>query len=589
MLITNHPELITAPVRTIDARVRAYNGSTLVYNLTKNDSIQGITITRAAEKNKFFGFGICQKANVKLRDMERAIDITTDHELVINIDQFNGMLSLFPNFKVTEVHRDENTNVASITAYDGIYWAAQHTVGEVNIDAPYTIEGITRAIATFLGFDDVLIDAAAANAFQLEYPEGANIDGTEQLRAILDAIAEATQTVYFVDNTNNQNALRFRRLSTNAAELVIDKEQYITLSSKTNRRLTKIYHTTELGDDVYAALDETGSTQYVRDNPFWDLREDIGDLVDAALDAVGGLTINQFECNWRGNYLLEMCDCIGLVTKDNDVVYSFLLNDTVEYDGSFKQKSLWQYDEEQFETAENPSSLGEVLKKTYAKVNKIDKEIDLVASEVAQNSKKIAAINITTDSITQSVTNLEKSIVDINGELGDINGDLDGIGGELDGIGGEITRITEEMAQLSLTAEGITGTVSRLEQDVSDTNEEISNLYEEVQAKVTAQDVTIAINKELENGVNKVVTSTGFTFNDEGLTVNKSNSEMKTQITEDGMTVYRNDDAVLVANNQGVYAEDLHATTYLIIGRNSRFEDYIEDSEDRTGCFWIGN
>ena len=69
------------------------------------------------------------------------------------------------------------------------------------------------------------------------------------------------------------------------------------------------------------------------------------------------------------------------------------------------------------------------------------------------------------------------------------------------------------------------------------------------------------------------------------MTVDKANSEMKTTITEDGMTVYKNDEAVLVADNVGVNAKNLHATTYLIIGTNSRFEDY---GTNRTGCFWIG-
>ena len=73
---------------------------------------------------------------------------------------------------------------------------------------------------------------------------------------------------------------------------------------------------------------------------------------------------------------------------------------------------------------------------------------------------------------------------------------------------------------------------------------------------------------------------------EEGLTISKSNSEMETKITEDGMVVYKNDEAVLTANNQGVDAKNLHATTYLIIGTNSRFEDYKGGS--RTGCFWVG-
>ena len=104
-------------------------------------------------------------------------------------------------------------------------------------------------------------------------------------------------------------------------------------------------------------------------------------------------------------------------------------------------------------------------------------------------------------------------------------------------------------------------------------------------AAITSEEVTIAIQSELANGVDKVTTSTGFTFNEEGLTVSKSESEMKTTITEDGMTVYKNDEAVLIANNTGVDAVNLCATTYLIIGTNSRIEDY---GDGRTGVFWIG-
>ena len=93
----------------------------------------------------------------------------------------------------------------------------------------------------------------------------------------------------------------------------------------------------------------------------------------------------------------------------------------------------------------------------------------------------------------------------------------------------------------------------------------------------------------MSKGTNKVSTSTGFTFDDNGLKVSKSDSEMSTQITEDGMKVYRNDEVVLTANNQGVDAKNLHATTYLIIGSHSRMEDFSEDGVKRTAMFWIGD
>jgi hypothetical protein len=60
---------------------------------------------------------------------------------------------------------------------------------------------------------------------------------------------------------------------------------------------------------------------------------------------------------------------------------------------------------------------------------------------------------------------------------------------------------------------------------------------------------------------------------------------METTITENGMIVYKDNEAVLTANNVGVEAVNLNASTYLIIGGNSRFENY---GSNRTGCFWIG-
>ena len=103
---------------------------------------------------------------------------------------------------------------------------------------------------------------------------------------------------------------------------------------------------------------------------------------------------------------------------------------------------------------------------------------------------------------------------------------------------------------------------------------------------MTAEEVKLEIKSELDNGVSKVVTNTGFTFDETGLTVSKSDSELSTTITEDGMRISRDDEEVLKVDNTGVDAANLRATTYLIIGLNSRFEDY--DNNTRTGCFWIG-
>ena len=337
---------------------------------------------------------------------------------------------------------------------------------------------------------------------------------------MLDAIAEATQTIYYI---NNSNALTFKHLKKDADPvLTIRKDDYFTLESKTNRRLSTIVSATELGDNVSASLEISGTTQYVRDNPFWELREDIDTLLNNALTIVGGITINQFDCKWRGNYLVEPGDKIAIVTKDNNTVISYLLDEKYTYNGSLSANTSWHYEDNEGESADNPSTLGEALKQTFAKVDKANKQIELVVSDVQGYNEKISKIEMTTDSITASVSQLDDNIND---------------------------------------------------------------LVLEVNTKVTPEDVTISIENVMKQGVDKVTTATGFTFNEEGLHISKTNSEITTSITEDGMVINKDNAEVLRADNEGVKAIDLHATTYLIIGKNSRFEDY---NSNRTGCFWIG-
>ena len=116
-------------------------------------------------------------------------------------------------------------------------------------------------------------------------------------------------------------------------------------------------------------------------------------------------------------------------------------------------------------------------------------------------------------------------------------------------------------------------------------NQTVNDLSQRVNLSLTSDQVEIAIEEKLSQGVETVKTATGFTFDADGLTVSKSGSEMPTQVTEDGMTVSRSGSEVLVANNQGVQATNLNANTFLIIAGKARFEAY---GADRIGCFWIG-
>ena len=484
--------------------------------ITNTTDLNSITIDRVGS-NKFYGFGISQKAIAKIRDKDRVYNINKEHLFKFSIDD----VAAFPHYYITEVSRNENNNEISVTAYDAINAASAHTVSELGL-VSYSIGEFAAACGSLLGVEAAI---PALDAFNVYYDSGANFDGTESIRDALNAVAEATQTIYFM---NAENKLEFRRLDKDGeAVYTIDKKQYFNLDSKTNRKLVGVCSATELGDNVSAELAAEGETQYVRDNPFYTLRDDVGELVNNALDVVGGLTINQFTCSWRGNYLVEIGDKIALTTKDDTAVYSYLLNDTLTYNGGLSQKSNWEYGEKEQATS-NPTSLGEVIKQTYAKVDKANKQVDIVVSQVGDTNSRLTALELNTDSITTTVSNYEKSIDDMSGQL-----------------------------------------------------EELTN---SVAATMTQSQVQLEIQKAMDNGVEKIETTTGFTFNEQGLNISSSKSDITTTITENGMTVSDESTPVLVANDEGVKAIDLHATTFLIIGNNSRFEDY----GNRTACYWIG-
>ena len=597
---------ILSPVRKVNAKVELYNGSTLVTTCTCNDRLQDFTVERVGQNNKFFGFGIIHKLTVNLIDLDRSLTITKDNSFKVYLGYGNQFESPYPTFYADSISRDENTNTITVVAYDILAAANTHTVAEIQV--PYTIRQFAAAATTLLGVAAVnfigITDEACLNTY---YETGANFEGTESYKAALDSIAEVTQTIYYLDN---QNRLIFKRLDKDgAAVFTIGKDIYYDLESGEKRILNTIVSATELGDNISSSAGSEGVTQYIRNNPFWDLREDRATLLDNAVAAIGGISADQFYCDWDGNFLLEMGDKINIIAEDDSNLVSYLLNDSIHYDSTLSELSQWIHTDKD-ETASNPSSLGEVLKQTYAKVDKQNKTIELVAGETKDNTTNIAALQLTVNGISASVKSLDETTKTLTNDLGEVSGTVNthteniaalvakddeitasvsSVEAKTNELDDSLNTTNQNISKLQLTAENISTSVSSLETNVTERLNGIDTNYDElakeVSTKVTASDITVAIEEERRKGAEKVTTSTGFTFDSNGLTITKSNSEISTNIDEDGLSVYRYNEEVLTADNGGVLAKNLHATTYLIVGKNTYFADY---GTDRAGCFWTG-
>ena len=150
----------------------------------------------------------------------------------------------------------------------------------------------------------------------------------------------------------------------------------------------------------------------------------------------------------------------------------------------------------------------------------------------------------------------------------------------------------------------VTDVANTLEQNSKDLSDKINNVsdslgeYAKQSSLVTVtnsvQDIQTALNEQIlvtqqikEDGVEKVTTTTGFTFDQAGLTIDKTGSDTKTLVDEDGMTVYSktgSEESILLnVDSQGVQTENLHVRTYTQIGSHSRLQDY----EDGTAIFYI--
>lgn len=517
-------------MKTIKAKVEVYDGSTLVATCTCSDtgeafaganSLANFTIGREGEMGKFFGFGVSHKLDMTLIDLEKVLRLYEGFTAKVALGDGITFDTPYPDFTFNSVKVDKKTGDIHITAYDQLFAASELTYDDIKPAAPYTLRQLTTAIATALG----LTVSGMDSAFDISYEEGGNYNGDELLRLVLNHIAEVTQTIYYV---NSSNQLVFKRLGTTAVGDYYRKDYYEfeTASTKT---ITGICNATELGENIEHNPDG-GVVQFIRDNGLWELRPDLRTLLEAAVNRVNGLSITQFELDWSGDYRLEIGDLIN-IHYDDDITSVYILSDMITYGGTLNEETAWQYVESE-ETFTNPSTIGERINQTFARVDKVDKKITLYVGQIEENASDISQLEIDANSITATVEGIKEA-----------------------------------------TKTGL-----------EDVNEDLAILSQKVSSTMTSDQIKILISESLQDGVNTVTTSTGFTFNDEGLHINKSGSDLSSSLDETGLEVNKTGDVILTAKADGVNALNLTSRQYLSVA-NCRFEKY---GSNRMGCYWIG-
>ena len=167
----------------------------------------------------------------------------------------------------------------------------------------------------------------------------------------------------------------------------------------------------------------------------------------------------------------------------------------------------------------------------------------------------------------------------LNGRMLEIYKSIEGLSIKASSLE-ESTR--SQFAQVGLQSDTISATVSQHSESLQQTKEAISEL------KVAADGLSLIVDDVVANGVSQVRTSMGYTFNNEGLSIQKPGGEMVNLLNDIGMEVSRSGEIMLKADKDGVTATDVKVRNFLIVGEHARFENYSNGTDDkRTACFWV--
>lgn len=148
-----------------------------------------------------------------------------------------------------------------------------------------------------------------------------------------------------------------------------------------------------------------------------------------------------------------------------------------------------------------------------------------------------------------------------------------------------ITRVSGEIkSEVSGLKTDLDTATDDLQGQLDDANDRLDEVEQKTSLTVTREQVEIIVSEAVA-GVNSVTTSTGFKFDDIGMTISSTESEFSALARPFGFYIKRGEENVMVADNNGVEAINLTVNKYLNIGGLARLEPY---GIDRVGCFWIG-
>lgn len=340
----------------------------------------------------------------------------------------------------------------------------------------------------------------------------------------------------------------------------IDGDNYLEFSKnnkfgKVNSLILKISgidgENTTIQDEE--SIKENGLTELIiEDNYFLINQEEREKAIPELWEKLKGLEYLPFEIKYYGFPYLDIGDMILIKDTDDKEYISYVFDYTFEYsgvyNGTLKTKAITKTQTEY----KNTNNIKTKFKKAERIIDKINGKIEDIIEEQNDATSKLTKHEQDIDKITNTVstntTNINNNYQEIINKLGD-------------------------KAQ----------------------KDDVISLENKVETIQNDTEYAIKVSENIQvNGVSKVKTETGYTFDNDGLKIEKTNAKTKSKLNEAGLEINdatgSSEESLLFAGYDEKIGETIVKTKnmtvekYLTVGTYSRIEDY----EEGTGVFWIG-
>lgn len=477
--------------------------------------------------------GAILKSVMKQLDVDSNVDIpigtSINYKFGVLVNNAYEYLD-FGNYVVYSSEKQEDTSSYKIICYDKMLNSMKQNE-DLGVTYPINVRDYINALCAKIGLEFKNQDETFAN-YDKMINEELYVGQDYTYRDILDELAQVTASTICLDKNDK---VEIRYISNTAVDTIDEeylKDINVNFGQKSGPVNSIVLSRSGESDNVYLRDEESVQANglcelKIVDNQImnWNDRSNYLPEILAKLDGLE-YYINDFVST--GIVYLELCDRYNVKIGDN--TYScVMLNDELEVTQGLVENIHTDMPEE--------------TETDYTKADKTDRKINSAYIIADKQGKKIEAV-------VNSVNNLD---ITVNNNYQEIQNKFNGY------------------TPIEKTVE-IETSVVRLQEDT----------YTKTQ-----------IDTKLTDGSVTKVMSTSGTFDSNGLTIEQTNAKTKGNFNASGLTVIDNTSSVgeklLFAgydeerNETVVDTANINVTHYLVIGENSRLEDY----EDGTGVFDI--